>query len=198
LKGYLGELLLIVFFIALSLIPPFYLLQRQEQRQDQPASDTIQILGSETENGKQGKPRYLRIPKIDVNAYVEEVALTPEGEMDVPKNTFNIGWFNLGPRPGEVGSSVMVGHLDGENGKAGVFFDLYKLKEGDKMYVEDDKGVTLMFTVRGSRIYDPGYAEEVFSSNNGARLNLITCDGVWDGVKKSFSKRLVVFADILN
>lgn len=80
----------------------------------------------------------------------------------------------------------------------GVFFNLYKLKIGDKVYVEDDKGVTVTFIVQGSRIYDSGYAEEVFNSNSGTHLNLITCDGVWDGVKKSFTKRLVVFADITN
>lgn len=188
--------MLVVLFVALSLLPPFYFLQRQKQSQAQPARDTIQILGSETENKKLGEPRYLRIPKINVDAHVEEVALTPTGEMDVPKSAFDIGWFNLGPRPGEVGSSVMVGHLDGQDGKAGVFFDLYKLKGGDKLYVEDDKGITATFIVRESRIYNSGYAEEVFSSNSGVHLNLITCDGVWDGVKKSFSKRLVVFADI--
>lgn len=191
-KSYLGESLLVVLFVALFLIQPFNLLQRQ----DQPEGDTKQILGSETENKKMGEPKYLRIPKINVDAHVEEVALTPTGEMDVPKNAFGIGWFNLGPRPGKVGSSVMVGHLDGQDGRAGVFFDLYKLKKGDNLYVEDDKGITSTFIVRGSRIYNSGYAEEVFSSNNGVHLNLITCDGVWDGVKKSFSKRLVVFADI--
>ena len=186
--------LLIVLFVAFSLIPHTYLLQRLGLS----ASDTKQVLGSETENKKMGEPKYLRIPKINVDAHVEEVALNPKGEMDVPKNDFGIGWFNLGPRPGEVGSSVMVGHFDDKNGKAGVFFDLYKLKKGDKLYVENDKGITVTFMVRESRTFDSGYAEEVFSTNDGAHLNLITCDGVWDGVKKSFSKRLVVFADIVN
>jgi hypothetical protein len=35
-------------------------------------------------------------------------------------------------------------------------------------------------------------------SNDKAHLNLITCDGVWDVTKKSYSKRLVVFADIAD
>jgi hypothetical protein len=54
----------------------------------------------------------------------------------------------------------------------------------------------MAFVVRESRTYNPGYAEEVFSANDGAHLNLVTCDGVWDGAKKSYSKRLVIFADI--
>jgi len=75
---------------------------------------------------------------------------------------------------------------------------LYKLKKGDRLYIEDGKGKSLAFVVQESRTYDPGYADDVFSRNDGAHLNLITCDGVWDGTKKSYSKRLVVFADIAD
>ena len=64
------------------------------------------------------------------------------------------------------------------------------------MYIKDDQGTTISFIVRESRTYDPGYADDVFSQNDRVHLNLVTCDGVWDGVKKSYSKRLVVFADI--
>jgi LPXTG-site transpeptidase (sortase) family protein len=116
--------------------------------------------------------------------------------MEVPSNAVDVGWFDLGPRPGEKGSAVIAGHFDGENGGVGVFNNLYKLKKGDKLYVEDDKGTTLLFVVRESRIYNPGYADEVFSRNDSAYLNLITCDGVWDKAKKSYSERLVVFTDI--
>jgi sortase (surface protein transpeptidase) len=63
------------------------------------------------------------------------------------------------------------------------------------VYVKDDTGTTIPFVVREIRIYNPGYAEEVFSSNDGVHLNLVTCDGVWDGSTKSYTKRLVVFTD---
>ena len=99
--------------------------------------------------------------------------------------------------PGEKGSAVISGHIDGESGEVRVFNDLHKLKKGDVLYIEDDKRITTAFVVRESRIYDPGYAEEVFSSNDSAHLNLVTCDGVWDEVKKSYTKRLVVFGDII-
>lgn len=145
-----------------------------------------------------GLPVYLAIPTINVNASVEYVGITSEGVMEVPSNIADVGWFKLGSRPGEKGSAVISGHFDGRNGEAGVFVNLYKLKRGDKMYVKDDKGIITTFVVRESRIYNPGYAEEVFSLNDNAHLNLITCDGVWDGVKKSYTKRLVVFADIVK
>lgn len=102
------------------------------------------------------------------------------------------------PRPGERGSAVIAGHLDGVNGEAGVFTNLDKLKVGDKLYVEDDKKISTMFVVREIRTFDPGYADDVFGRSDSAHLNLITCDGVWDGTKKSYTKRLVVFADVTS
>lgn len=143
-----------------------------------------------------GLPVRLTIPAINVNAGVQYVGVTSEGVMEVPNNATDVGWFKLGSRPGDKGSAVISGHFDGKNGEAGVFINLYKLKKGDKLYIKDDKGITTTFVVRESRIYNPGNAEEVFSLNDKAHLNLITCDGVWDGVKKSYSKRLVVFTDI--
>lgn len=143
-----------------------------------------------------GLPIRLTIPVINVNADVQYVGITLKGEMDVPSNTVDVGWFKPGPRPGENGSAVIAGHFTGENGKLGVFADLSKLKEGDILYIEDDKGTSTVFVVRESRTYDPGYADEVFSSSDGAHLNLITCDGVWNEAKKSYNKRLVIFADL--
>ena len=78
-----------------------------------------------------------------------------------------------------------------------MFDNLYKLTPGDKIYVEDEKGATTTFVVRESQKYNPNAdALKVFISNDGkSHLNLITCEGVWDKVFKSYSKRLVVFAD---
>lgn len=143
-------------------------------------------------------PVRLIIPAINIDADIQHLGVTPEGEMEVPSNIVDAGWFKLGPRPGEKGSAVIAGHFNGENGEAGVFANLYKLKEGDKLYVEDDKGTSIAFVVRESRTYDPGYADYVFSPNDSAHLNLVTCDGQWDRAKKSYSKRLVVFADITH
>lgn len=157
-----------------------------------------QIPVIEVQEKKQTLPVRLKIPKLNIDAFIESVGLTSGGAMGVPENTANVGWFNLGPRPGEKGSAVIAGHFDGKNGEAGVFADLYKLKAGDELSIEDDKGVEIVFAVRESRLYDPGFAEEVFSSGDGIHLNLITCDGVWDGIKKSYSKRLVVFFDIID
>lgn len=144
-----------------------------------------------------GLPVRLKIPIINVDAAVEYVGLTPQGDMAVPKGPANAGWYNQGPRPGEKGSSVIDGHFGWVGGIPAVFDNLYKLQKGDNLYVQDEKGATTTFVVRESRNYDPkADASDVFRSNDGlAHLNLITCEGAWNAAQKSYSNRLVVFTD---
>jgi sortase A len=90
---------------------------------------------------------------------------------------------------------VIAGHSGYRTGPA-VFDDLEALQPGDRIYVVDDAGTTIEFTVRESREYGPyERPEEVFASNEGRHLNLITCTGSWDSAAGTHSKRLVVFAD---
>lgn len=142
-----------------------------------------------------GRPTRLKIPSINVNATIEYVGLTPDGAMDVPKSPHNVGWFKLGPRPGENGSAVIAGHYGFKKGS--VFDNLHKLDKGDKLYVQDEKGRMTTFVVREILKYDSkADALNVFDSNDGkAHLNLITCEGIWDKVSKNYSKRLVIFTD---
>lgn len=144
-----------------------------------------------------GLPVRLKIPSIKVNAVIESVGLTSKGEMGTPKIPRDVAWYNLGPRPGEIGSAAIAGHVNWYNGAVSAFANLNKLKIGDRIIIQDDKGVNISFIVRKIHAYtskeDPS---EVFISNDGrAHLNLITCFGVWDKKAKQYSKRLVVFAD---
>jgi len=149
------------------------------------------------EQAGSGLPARLTIPKINVDAAVEQVGLAPDGAMDVPKGPDDVAWFNLGKRPGDVGSAVMAGHFGWKNGIPAVFDNLNKLQKGDNIYVEDEKGVVTTFIVREIKTYDQNAdAGSVFSSSDGkAHLNLVTCEGVWNKAQKSYSNRLVVFAD---
>lgn len=142
-------------------------------------------------------PVRLKIPSINVDAAIESLGLAPDGTMDVPNGPNDVAWFDLGPRPGEIGNAVMSGHFGWKDGISAVFDDLSTLKKGDILFVEDSKGTTIAFVVRESRLYDPeADASDVFNSNDGkSHLNLVTCEGVWDESSKSYSKRLVVFAD---
>jgi len=142
-------------------------------------------------------PRRIKIPKIKVDAAVEHVGLTPHGEIGVPKGPENVSWFDNGPRPGEEGSSIIAGHFGWVNNTPAVFDNLNKLREGDSIQIEDEKGAIITFVVRKSRTYgSKDTAMDVFRSNDGkAHLALITCQGTWNKTQKSYSNRLVIFAD---
>lgn len=144
-----------------------------------------------------GLPLRFKIPKIKVDALVENIGFTVDGIVGVPEGPNNVAWFNLGPRPGEVGSAVISGHSGWKNDIPAVFDGLVRLNDGDKIYVEDDKGSIIVFRVREFKIYGrDDQAPEVFISNDGkAHLNLVTCTGVWNEKEKSRSNRLVVFTD---
>jgi LPXTG-site transpeptidase (sortase) family protein len=163
----------------------------------QASSQTSQKNISFTKQAGSGLPIRLKIPKINVDAPVEFVGLTAMGIMGVPAGPSDVGWLDIGPRPGDIGNAVIAGHEGWKDDIRAVFDDLHKLQIGDKIYVEDETGTTTIFVVRELRIYGQNNdALDVFVSSDGkAHLNLITCEGVWNTTEKSYANRLVVFAD---
>lgn len=147
-----------------------------------------------------GAPAHIWIPSIAVDAAVEQVTLKKDGSMDTPTHPLDVGWYALGPRPGESGSAAFAGHVDWWKGATAVFKDLHKAKAGDVVTVQDEAGKKVSFIIRESRRYDAGAdARDVFGSTDGkAHLNLITCDGAWDKKAGQYARRLVVFADKLD
>lgn len=142
------------------------------------------------------EPARLLIPCLGVDAAVEHVGMTPERDMDVPADDGNVGWYRLGPRPGERGNAVLAGHLDSQTGPA-VFWELADLHEGDRVLVVDAEGREWPFTVRESVRYrdDDPPLQRIFGWSGVPRLNLITCGGAWDTGIGSYEERLVVFTE---
>jgi sortase A len=154
------------------------------------------VLSATNKQQKSLLPVRFKIPRITVNAKIEYAGLTPDGAMDNPKEKSNVAWFSLGTIPGQEGTAVIAGHSGYKVGKV-PFDTLETLRKGDKVYVENAAGESITFVVRESRSYDAdANAPEVFTSNKGTHLNLITCAGIWDASKKTYNKRYVVFTDI--
>ncbi|HEX7633142.1 MAG TPA: class F sortase [Candidatus Saccharimonadales bacterium] len=143
-----------------------------------------------------GLPVRLEIPKLKISAVVVYMGITKAGAMQTPNNAIDVGWYKYGPLPGNSGSAVIAGHIDGIRGEPGVFSNLDALQPGDPLTVADTQGRSTSFVVREVRTYDQNeQPTEVFNSSNGHHLNLITCAGDWDTAQHHFSKRLVVFTD---
>lgn len=144
----------------------------------------------------------LIIPKIGVNAKIQSVGLSDKGDgnMGIPTNFTDVAWYNLGPLPGEPGSAVIAGHVDGREVPRAVFYDISKLKAGDLLKVIDKEGKELEFKVLQTKIYNHNdSADEVFLSDTSkARLNLITCTGNWIESERIYDQRVVVFTELVE
>ena len=154
----------------------------------------------ENVNSEKEFPKTLNIPGLGINAKVQYVGLNSENEMDVPSNNSDVAWFSSGAIPGEKGSAVIAGHLNGKSGEPAVFWDLHKLEIGNDIYVVDNGGNEKRFQVTAIEKYKTNSApmEKIFGLNNGVYLNLITCGGRWDRTENTYDERLVVFAKYLK
>ena len=144
------------------------------------------------------QPIRLKIPNAKVDALVESVGLTLDGAVGVPKGPKNVAWFNKGVRPGEIGSAIITGHFGvWLGGIPTVFNNLGKLKKGDLLSINDEKGNVTNFVVREVKSYDQNEnVPAVFGAGDqGVHLNLITCMGIWNKILKRYPRRLVVYTD---
>lgn len=140
------------------------------------------------------KPVTLAIPKLGIKTQIEYVGNDAKGNMDVPKNDMHVAWYEPGFLPGAKGNAVLAGHFDKKSGGPAVFYNLNQLQAGDAIVVTDENRKELTFVVMEKHTYPVTHfpVEEVFGSSNEKYLNLITCGGVWDSVKKMYGDRLVV------
>jgi hypothetical protein len=142
-------------------------------------------------------PVTLLIPALGIDVPVSSLGLNTDGTVQVPTGTTAPGWFRLGPTPGEIGSAVMLGHVDSYAGP-GVFFLLRTLASGDQVDVVLADGVTAQFTVNAVASYSKqGFpAQRVYGSHGASALQLVTCGGVFDHQTGSYLSNVVVYTSL--
>ena len=151
-----------------------------------------------TANRAVARPADLIIPAIGVRAAVIRLGITAAGTLQVPSTTTVAGWYAGSPRPGEIGSSVIAGHVDSYLGP-GVFFRLRTLRPAAKIYVRRADGTLAVFAVTEVRTYpkDRFPAAAVYGPVPDAQLRLITCGGNFDPGLRSYLSNVVVYAVLL-
>lgn len=141
-------------------------------------------------------PQRLIIPALNISANIQHVGVAKSGNMAVPNNYTDVGWYRYGPTPGEAGSAVMDGHVDNGLALAGVFKHLSDVKVGDDIYVDTEAGKRIRFVVSAVNIYDYKNVpvKDIFSTDGVPRLSLITCNGAWIQSERTYNERIVVTA----
>jgi len=142
-------------------------------------------------------PVSLTIPLIGVQTKLITLGLAPDGELQVPllSQASVAGWYTGSPRPGAIGSAIIVGHIDTTKGPA-VFARLNTLTRGDKIYVKRADGTLAEFRVTSVQSYPKDHfpTQEVYGPVPDPELRLITCDGTWDAATHHYLSNFVVYA----
>ncbi len=134
------------------------------------------------------------LPTVGIDAAVGTTGIGTKGELAVPDDFDRAFWFEGSAVPGDAGVSVLVGHIDDDDGPA-VFFPLQRLKAGEEILIPRSDGSTARYTVSELKVFPKGRfpTEEVFGGS-GPGLRLITCIGRFDRRHQTYLDNLVVFA----
>ena len=142
-------------------------------------------------------PARIRLPSLGVDTAVVAVGVDGRGEMAVPEDVRQTGWYRFGPAPGSAaGSSVVSGHVDDAVQGRGAFYRLVDLAVGDPVVVTTVAGVDLTFRVSTVRRIPKSTlpVDELFARDGPPHLTLVTCGGAFDRASGSYRDNVVVTA----
>ena len=147
-------------------------------------------------------PVRLAIPAIGVDTALLQLGLNPDGSVQVPPlgRDSHAGWYKYSPTPGELGPSVILGHIDSAAYGPGVFFRLGDLRQRDRISIALADHTVAVFEVERVVEYRktqfPTLA--VYGNTDHAALRLITCGGTFDPSRHSYESNIVAYAALVS
>lgn len=142
-------------------------------------------------------PVGVRIDAIDLDAAIEEQHIE-NGVMLNPSGPFVVAWYRETGRLGEEKNNVVLaGHLDYWDVGPAIFYDIWKLQPGDRVWVAGKNGVEFVYKVDWVKEYkladlDSAGIQEIIGPTPTESLTLITCGGEFDYNSGEYESRIVV------
>jgi len=158
--------------------------------------------GSKRRSLPRSEPVAIDIPAIGVNSRLLYVGLNPNGTIQVPPlfaHPSEAAWYKYSVTPGQIGASVIEGHVDTYQGPS-VFFLLGDLRPGDTADISLADGTVAVFRVTAVRQYlkSDFPTELVYGPEDYAALRLITCGGAFDESTRQYVSSTIVFASLVS
>lgn len=145
------------------------------------------------------RPRILSIESLGLTARVFEVGRDGRSQPQLAKNSYDVGWYNVGVEPGEEGAVVVSGACSGSVGQ-GAFHRLDSLQDGDVIGIEKGDRTMLRYVIvaRETVAVDAVDMTKVLSPAHQAAqgLNLIGCTGSYDEKTNDFAGRIIIYATL--
>lgn len=146
-------------------------------------------------------PTSVSIPAIKAMSALIPLGVNPDLTVQVPDvhHPEIAGWFDLGVRPGEIGSAVLLAHVDGD-GKLGLFHDIHLLNLGDPIVIGRADGSTITFKVTRVRtvLKSAFPSSDAYGPKPDAEIQLITCGGQLDKAAHNFLSNVIVTGVLAN
>ncbi len=149
-------------------------------------------------------PRYLTVPALGIKkARILQVGVNNKGEMDTPRNIFDVGWYDGSGLPGKGGTMVIDGHNGGPHVK-GVFKALPNLAVGEIIQVERGDGTIYKYKVVENKEVPLSEADAYMSTASASpergkeSVTLISCSGEWSESKGTYLSRQFVRAVLVE
>jgi hypothetical protein len=147
-------------------------------------------------------PTRLVIPAIGVKSAVLSLGLNPDRTVQVPPlgSVSEAGWYRNSPTPGQLGPSVLLGHIDSARYGPGVFFRLGALRKGDTVLVQRADHRVAVFRIDAVAQYAKNHFPTltVYGNTDHAALRLITCGGKFDLSTHNYEDNIVAFASLVS
>jgi hypothetical protein len=146
------------------------------------------------------RPIALSIPSLGVTTSVGVLGLQADGQVQVPTTTRVAGWYRYGVTPGQVGSAVILGHVDSYLGP-GVFLNLKSVKAGQYLNVTlaDDTHARFLVTEVVQYLKTSFPDRFVYGAHGASRsLQLVTCGGVFDHATGHYLSNVVVYSHLVG
>jgi LPXTG-site transpeptidase (sortase) family protein len=142
-------------------------------------------------------PTSVELGGVDIAAEVQAVGIDSDGQMELPPDPDEVGWYRFGPTAGDgTGSVVLAGHVDSRKYGLGQLVRLQEAEVGDEVVVRTKAGDVHKYTVTDVRNVPRSELplDEVFSRDGAERLLLITCGGGYDD-NRGYDDNVVVTAE---
>jgi LPXTG-site transpeptidase (sortase) family protein len=130
---------------------------------------------------------------------VGAVGLAADATVVMPPRFDRAYWYSSGTSPGRPGSAVILGHVDSYRGPA-VFYRLRQLRPGDTVTVALSDHSVAEFVVREVQTVPKREfpAVRVYGPHGDSELQLVTCGGSFDAVRRSYRSNVIVYTTLVG
>ncbi|MCP3768799.1 MULTISPECIES: class F sortase [unclassified Streptomyces] len=151
---------------------------------------------AENASGPVPEPTALRVPRVSLDARLQDVGVKDDGTVEIPDSAGQAGWYRYGPAPGApAGSAVLIGHVDDRTGGLGAFAKLYGVRKGDDVTVAREDAPPVRYEVTAREVVDKDrLPDEVFRRHGRPVLTLVTCAPPYDRERGGYQRNLLVYA----